>query len=116
MLHFFLLKVSELHLNTQDSDMLYRKIAKLFLKMLLQRGIQDLKKSTNQKLNYIVMTSEDDARYFQKYEDIRQLSSRFWCKRGVTKNNKGFPRGVSELGIILFLKMKNNIVILSRYC
>jgi hypothetical protein len=51
MLHFFLPKVSELHLKAQDSDILYREIAKLFLKMLLQPGIQDLKKSANQKLN-----------------------------------------------------------------
>jgi hypothetical protein len=71
MLHFFLLKISELHLDAQDSEILYRKIARLFLKMLSQRGIQDLKKSTNQKLNYIVNMSEVDikryAKFLQKY-------------------------------------------------
>jgi hypothetical protein len=74
MLHFFLLKVSELHLNAEDSEILYRKIARLFQKMLSQRGIQDLKKSTNQKLNYIIITNEDDikkhVKYFRKYASI----------------------------------------------
>lgn len=67
------------------------------------------------------MTSEDDiknyATYFQKYPKIYDnYRLDFGVREELLKINKGFPRGVSELGIILFLKMKDNIVILSRYC
>jgi hypothetical protein len=98
MLHFFLLKVSELHLNAEDSEILYRKIANLFLKMLSQRGIQDLKKATNQKLNYIIMTNEDDikkhVKYFRKYASIYdKYKIDFGLKDDLVQLMKNFQEG-----------------------
>jgi hypothetical protein len=74
MLHFLLVKVSERHLNDQDSEILYRKITRLFQKLLSQRGFRDLKESTNLQLDVIASSSEHNIKKrekdFQKYAKI----------------------------------------------
>ena len=74
MLHFLLVKVSESHFNSEDSEILYKKIVRLFHKMDSQQGLKDLKESTNNFFNDFISTSEDeikqDVKYFQKYAKL----------------------------------------------
>jgi hypothetical protein len=73
-LHYLLDKVSDMHLNHEDSEIAYKQIVKLFQKILSQRGHKDLKESTNRALDDVVSVSEhdirQDAKYFHKYASI----------------------------------------------
>jgi hypothetical protein len=114
-----LFEVAKRNLNAQDSEILYRKIVRLLQKKSTQRGLRDLKDGTDRYFDDIPLESEHQIKKRKTSEirqDIHRVWPRFRCKRGFAENNEGFPGRVSELGIILFLKMQDNIVILSRYC